>query len=244
MERINCAIGALMSISCAGKRFICFSLFATVLSGCFHPPYNRFQDDHQGTTSIIGSAALGAGAGAVIGSAAGNTAIGAIVGGVAGTALGAYQTSKPTLIRALLREDIQLISYGDTMTLIVPTDNYFLFNSPRLNDINYKGLNDIVKLIKYYPHSPIYVAAFTDDVGSKHHKKMLSQGRAETMLTFLWAHGIPAEQLRAEGYADQHTVGDNRWIRGSAYNRRIEIQWLNVTSTCCTPKSPSRFPTT
>ena len=57
---------------------------------------------------------------------------------------------------------------------------------------------------------------------------MLSQARAETMLTFLWANDIHAQRLRAEGYADQHDVGDNHLIHGSAYNRRIEIQWQDV----------------
>ena len=82
-------------------------------------------------------------------------------------------------------------------------------------------------MLRYnYPDAVVFVAGFTDDVGTRHHKKMLSQAQAETMLTFLWANNIPAERLHAEGYADQYTVGDNKLIRGSAYNRRIEIQWL------------------
>ena len=114
------------------------------------------------------------------------------------------------------------------MELIVPTDKYFEFNSPKLNDICYQGLNEIVKMVKLYPCSTIYVAAFTDNIGSYEHKKRLSQAQAETMLTFLWANGIKAEQLNAEGFGDQYSIGDNTLIHGSAYNRRIEIQWVNA----------------
>ncbi len=218
-----------MSIRISARRPVCASLLALMLNGCFHPPYNNFQDDRRTLKAVAISAGIGAGAGAAVGSVTGNIAAGAIVGGAAGVAVGLYQNSLPTLLRQLRKEDIEVISYGDTMTVLVPIDGYFHFNSPKLNDIAYPGLNDIVRLIKYHPNTPVYVAAFTDNIGSRHHKKMLSQAQAETMLTFLWANNIPAQHLRAEGYEDKHDIGDNHLIRGSAYNRRIEIQWLTVT---------------
>lgn len=137
--------------------------------------------------------------------------------------------NKNKLIRQLQKQNIQVIQYGNTTTLIVPTDQYFEFDTPRLSDLCYAGLNNIIKLMKQTACGTIcgkiYVAGFTDNIGSRLHKKDLSQAQAETMLTFLWAHDIPATQLHAEGYGDQHTIGDNHFIRGSAYNRRIEIQW-------------------
>ncbi len=137
-------------------------------------------------------------------------------------------TLRARLIEKLRREDVQFVRYGDQYTLIVPTDRYFVFNSPHLNDICYPGLNDIAGLIKTYHYDKIYVAAFTDDIGSDHHKDKLSLARAETMLTFLWAKRIPAEHLVAEGYGDEHDIGDNHFIHSSAYNRRIEIQWTET----------------
>ncbi|MDI1352690.1 MAG: OmpA family protein, partial [bacterium] len=85
---------------------------------------------------------------------------------------------------------------------------------------------NIIKLLKLYPQSPIYVAVFTDNVGTREHKKRLSQAQAETMLTFLWANDIQAMRLKAEGYGDKNDISDNHWIHGSAQNRRIEIQWF------------------
>ena len=146
-----------------------------------------------------------------------------------------YFGSQQTLIRELSRQDIQFVKYGDTMTLIVPTDRYFLFESPKLNQVCYAGLVNIVQLLKKYPDSTIYVAGFTDDIGSKFAKNHLTQARAEAMLTFLWANNIPAKFLHPEGYGSKYPVGDNNLIHGSAHNRRLEIQWFSnhTPHTCC-----------
>lgn len=211
---------------------IIIGLLVLTLSGCFYPPYNNYRDDHAKTSEVVGGTLAGAGAGALIGSVAGQTAVGAVVGGAVGAAGMNYRNSQASLIKVMQDQQyMQFIQYGDTMTLIVPTDRYFVGNTPRLDDLYFEGLNNIVRLIKLYPKTPVYVAAFTDNVGSRHHKKMLSQARAETMLTFLWAHDINAQRLHAEGYSDMHDIGDNHLIHGSAYNRRIEIQWLNSSNT-------------
>lgn len=137
-----------------------------------------------------------------------------------------FRDTKTKLIKQLKKQDIQFLEYGDTMTLIVPTDKYFRFGGPRINELCYPGLNNIVKLLRLYPKSPIYVAAFTDNVGSARHKRRLSQAQAETMMTFLWANGVASQRLKPEGYGDKNEVSDNQLIHGSAQNRRIEIQWF------------------
>jgi outer membrane protein OmpA-like peptidoglycan-associated protein len=202
-------------------------VLAVTLSGCFHAPYNNFQPDQRGLRNVAIRSGIGAGTGALVGSAVGNTAVGAVIGGATGAAIGLYRNNLQSLIKEMQGQNMQYIAYGDTMTLIVPTDVYYQFNSARLNDLSYPGLNNIVKLLSYYPSSPVFVAGFTDNEGSRYHKKRLSDAQAETMLTFLWANNIPAQLLHAQGYGDQHDIGDNHWIRGSAYNRRIEIQWFH-----------------
>ena len=192
-----------MSAQICAKRAVYVSLLSLTLSGCFNPPFNDF---HQPTPSIKGNA----------------FAMGEALGGAVGVSSGS------SLINELHKYDIEYVQYGDTMELVVPTDQYFQFNSPKLNDICYKGLNAIIKMLKLYPCSTIYVAGFTDNIGTHDHKKRLSQAQAETMLTFLWANNIQAHRLKAEGYADQFSLGDNRLIHGSAFNRRIEIQWVNA----------------
>lgn len=225
----------LVNISFFAGRIACISLFSLALTGChfntsFKPPYNDFRPyTLSKTKKWVGGAALGAGVGAMAGVIAGNAGIGAVIGGVTGSFIGMQKNTRGALIAEIQNQDLQFIQYGNTFTLLVPTDRYFVFDTPRLNDICYPGLVNIINLIKSYPNcGPIYVAGFTDNVGSRHHKRMLSQARAEAMLTYLWANDIPAQLLHAEGYGDKHDIGNNRLIRGSAYNRRIEIQWTNA----------------
>jgi len=147
----------------------------------------------------------------------------------------ASRSTKPAIIKKLQQQDIQFVQHGATMTLIVPTDKYYVFDTPKLNDICYPGLVNIIRLLKQYPNSRIYVAGFTDDIGAPRFKQKLSQARAEAMLTFLWANDIDARRLNAEGYGDKHDIAQNEIIHGSAQNRRVEIQWFNAPLTTNRP---------
>lgn len=215
-----------MSLIVTKARFFFLALFSYFLGGCFHPPYNNFKPDSPIARTSAGGAVVGATVGVVTSSTLAGTAVGGVAGGAIGALVGLRHESKPYLIKELKKRDIQYVEYGDTMTLIVPTDKYFLFNSPRLNEIQYSGLTYVIKLLKLYPKSPIYVAAFTDNVGSKQHKRNLSQAQAETMMTYLWSNNIPSRQLKTEGYGDKFNVSSNKLVHGSAQNRRVEIQWI------------------
>ena len=102
-------------------------------------------------------------------------------------------TMARSLVRKLGAQAVQFIPRGDRMTLIVPTDRYYLFNSPDFDDTEFATLNNIASLLKLFPCSTITVAGFTDDIGKRALQDRLSKARAETMLTFLWAKGIPAQ---------------------------------------------------
>jgi outer membrane protein OmpA-like peptidoglycan-associated protein len=140
-----------------------------------------------------------------------------------------YRNMQAYIVKQLEDEDIQFVEYGDTMTLVIPTDSYFENNSSNLNEISgvYQGLNNVVKLLRKYPKSnPINVAGFTDDSGDSDSQKILTQGQAETIATYLWANGIAATTtLKTEGYGNNYSVGSNQSTHSSSYNRRVEIQW-------------------
>lgn len=192
-------------------------------SGCYHPPYNDFEKYNRAYIPTIEGAALGTIAGAAAG---GQVLVGTAVGALVGAGVGLYKGGNSHIVRDLLMHQVEFIEYGDTLTLVVPTDIYYMFNSPHFKPSCYPTLETIAKLIKMYPKCPIYVAGFTNSIGSSYHKKKLTQARAEAMITFLWANHINASRLNAEGYGDKYTVGNNKLIHGSAYNRRIEIQWF------------------
>ncbi|MDX2346936.1 MAG: OmpA family protein [Legionella sp.] len=173
----------------------------TCLSSCFQPPFNHFKADKfdLGDSDVCGKPTFHTRA--------------------------ERNTIARTTIRHLASQAIQFVQQGDKMTLIIPTDPYYLFNSPDFDDTEFAALNNIAKFVKLFPCSQFIVAGFTDNVGKKSLQNKLSKARAETMLTFLWAKGVPAQRLKSEGLGQHFSIGNNRIVHGSAYNRRIEIQW-------------------
>lgn len=208
------------------KKILCYSVIGCLLTSCYKPPYNNFQPDYPTTRKTVAGAGVGAVTGAVISGTVSGTLVGGVIGGTIGGVVGLSKNTKKAIIKELRSQDIEYVQYGDTVTLFVPTDKYFIFNSPRLNERCYPGLESIAKLIRLYPPTPVYVAAFTDNVGSHTHKRKMSQAQAETMMSYLWAQGIESARLKAEGYGDKNDIADNTIIHGSAQNRRIEIQWF------------------
>ncbi len=206
------------------KRWVAIIMTLISLCGCV----NNDEKLPIPLKGVIYGAGIGAGIGAAAGASSGHALTGAAVGGAMGSIVGLFYHTQKELIYELMRQDIQYVEYGDTHEIIVPTDRYFEFNTHRFNDQCYPGLMNIIRLLSYYPCSIFYVAGFTDEIGTRHHKNKLSQSRADAMVTFLWAHDIRAQHLRAEGYGDKFSVGDNHLIHGSAFNRRIEIQWVNI----------------
>jgi outer membrane protein OmpA-like peptidoglycan-associated protein len=216
------------------RHLVVMSVYVLALSACFHAPYNNFKPYRR----VYETTPPGLAVGTLVTIGAGGAPIllGATIGAATGASVGWYKDSKRALIKELKKLDIQYIEYGDTVTFVLPTDRYFMFNTARFNELCFPGLSDLIKLIKLFPQCcPIYVAGFTDNVGSRYSKKRMSQARAERMVAFLWANGISARRLVAEGYGDKNPVGDNLLIHGSAYNRRLEVQLIKS----CAPQAPA-----
>lgn len=135
------------------------------------------------------------------------------------------QKDKNYLVRQLSAYNMEYIRYRDIITVIIPVDQYFEFNSSRLDERQYQGLNNLVSLIYLYPCTAVHVAAFADNIGTREENNRLTESQAEAMLTYLWANGIPADNLNTQGFGMRFPIADNHTTRGSAMNRRIEVQW-------------------
>lgn len=210
-----------MRLRHSAKVFL-LSILAIILSACVRPPHNDFQPHHR----TIGGSILGAGLGGTVAAATeGSISAGMTAGGLVGFMVSSYMDSRQGLQFSLSRQGVQIIHYGDIVTMLIPTDNFFYFDSPELFDIEYPVLNDVVKYIRTYPDSPIYIAAFQGDAGTERDQDRLTKHRAEMMMTYLWAHGLHFERLHAMGYGSRFPIADNHFVEGSAMNRRLEIQW-------------------
>lgn len=223
----------------SAKKLWLGSLTSILLNACYHPPYNNFKPHNAHTGRVAKGVAVGSAAGAIMspvgpGMIPAGAAAGALIAGVNSL----YREGKNGIANTLRANDVEYIEYGDTRTLIVPTDRYFLFNSAEFNDICYPGLEAILAMINLHPHSPITIAGFTDNVGLLRKQQQLSQARAEEMLGFLWANGLSSARLQAQGLASRFAVADNKTVHGSAQNRRLEIQWQVTSKPPCCKTAP------
>ncbi|WP_437682751.1 OmpA family protein [Sorangium sp. So ce131] len=69
----------------------------------------------------------------------------------------------------------------------------------------------------------VEVQGHTDDSGSEEYNLRLSQERADAVLSWLVAAGVPRERLVAKGYGFEHPLGDNRVKTGRQKNRRVQF---------------------
>jgi chemotaxis protein MotB len=93
--------------------------------------------------------------------------------------------------------------------------------------VNGQGvLRKLVPLLNAGPHS-ISVEGHTDAIPISNlqfpSNWELSAQRATTVLRYLVRAGVPAERLRAVGYADTRPVADNSTPEGRAINRRVAL---------------------
>ena len=85
-------------------------------------------------------------------------------------------------------------------------------------------LQNIHDILMAFPKVKLKIGGYTDNVGKSEDNKKLSQTRAESIVAELVKLGVPADRLAAEGYGDQHPVGDNSTEEGRAQNRRMALR--------------------
>jgi OOP family OmpA-OmpF porin len=71
----------------------------------------------------------------------------------------------------------------------------------------------------------VEIGGHTDDRGSDSDNQSLSEARAQAVVAFMQARGVPAAGLDAVGYGEANPIGDNGTAEGRAANRRISFDW-------------------
>lgn len=106
---------------------------------------------------------------------------------------------------------IQFVVYGKTRAETV---------TPISDEI----LHEVRDVIQQNPDIELVeVQGHTDDNGSEEYNLRLSQQRAEAVLSWLVAAGVPREKLVAKGYGFEQPLGDNRVKTGRQKNRRVQF---------------------
>ena len=105
-------------------------------------------------------------------------------------------------------------------------DVHFEFNSAKLTAADKDKLNVIAaRLKKDAANAQLKVTGYTDSVGSDAYNLKLSKERAQSVVEYLIASGIPRNQFASvTGAGESSPVASNQTPEGRAQNRRTEIQ--------------------
>ena len=190
------------------------------LSGCQH---QSVQGAYATPSKQVEGVALGLTVAPVIGPLMSGSMLGsAATGAYLGDMMGAM-TARQRLIDTLVKDGVQVIVQGDCVRLILSADRFFYPGLPTLNPQQYPTLDYIAALLKEYGRTPVQIAAYTDAVASTDQANRLTQQRADSVLGYLWVHGIEYSHMNAAGHGARHPVANNDTVHGSALNRRVEI---------------------
>ena len=123
----------------------------------------------------------------------------------------------------LVNKDIELknIKVGSNIAL----RNVF-FNSAKwdIKADSYAELDRLVALLSDIPSLKIEISGHTDNVGSVSFNELLSQRRADEVVSYLVGKGVDKKRLSAKGYGQSKPVDSNNTAEGRALNRRTEFE--------------------
>jgi outer membrane protein OmpA-like peptidoglycan-associated protein len=90
-------------------------------------------------------------------------------------------------------------------------------------------LDILAKLLLSNKEVNIEIGGYTDSTGTAAYNLILSEKRAQSVVSYLVSRGIPAARLKYKGYGNMTPRGDNVTEEGRKLNRRTEARILENT---------------
>ncbi len=100
---------------------------------------------------------------------------------------------------------------------------FFDTNKTTIKPVSFALLNDVASAMTDNPKITVEVQGHTDSQGDDAFNMKLSQGRAESVRTYLIKKGVSADRMVPKGYGESVPIADNRTADGRAENRRVEF---------------------
>ncbi len=84
-------------------------------------------------------------------------------------------------------------------------------------------LDKVAGILKNNPTLVMVIEGHTNNIGTRIHNQMLSQNRAESVMTYLVSKGVEKERLSAVGHGFDRPMISNDTAEGHTRNRRVEF---------------------
>ena len=156
--------------------------------------------------------------------------IGAAAGALVGGAAGSYMDKQEAKLRQQMAgTGVDVVRKGDNITLDMPGNVTFAFDSSDVNSQFYPVLDKVAQTLVEFDKTVIEVAGHTDSVGADSYNQQLSERRANSVAGQLSRRGVPSSRVVTVGAGEMHPVASNETDEGRAQNRRVEITIVPVT---------------
>ncbi len=116
------------------------------------------------------------------------------------------------------------ILFRDNKPTLILEGVTFATGKADLTDASKAILLTVAQSLAGNPDVKVEVGGHTDAVGSNASNQRLSQARAESVMAFLIANGVNANQVTAKGYGEDQPIASNNTVAGRQQNRRVELK--------------------
>ena len=149
--------------------------------------------------------------------------IGAALGAGVGASIGARLDRQEEELRAALGGNVGIVNDGSNLTVTLPQDILFAFNSTEVSSGARSDLLALANSLQRFPNSTVNVIGHTDNVGEAAFNFDLSQRRAQAVSSILINAGVSPARIRSVGRGETAPVATNLTPEGRQQNRRVEV---------------------
>ena len=207
-----------------GGKLILLTVVSLAASGCATNPDGSYEWQKT-AIGAVGGAAVGAGIGALAGGKSHrgrNAAIGGLTGAVVGGGIGNYMDRQAAELKKNVPE-ADVVRDGDKVYMALPSGILFDIGKDAIKPSAKDSLSKAAATLKA-SETNITIQGHTDSTGSDAVNQPLSERRAQHVLDFLAANGVPSFRMTAIGYGSSRPAVPNDTEANRALNRRVQLE--------------------
>lgn len=99
-------------------------------------------------------------------------------------------------------------------------------NSENIRSSSFRGLDELVILLKENPSWKLKLGGHTDNVQDDDYNLLLSKKRVDAVKNYLIKAGISPERIITKFFGEKYPVADNNSAEGKQKNRRVEMLFI------------------